>query len=234
MAIVQTKIWPIKARPSTRSALIDFQAIRMVATSPPSVRAGVTGGISEGREQAHGREHREEERGQEEMAANTVENEAAADEPGQHRQVRDRLEQPVSFREIFVRQELGQDPVFRGHEQSGLDADQEKDRHRRPAAGWVKIEGGRPREHQRQLEYLHRDDDRSLAHAVGQHAGRQREERQRKHERDLGERRHPVLAASSTTAAIARIVTTCLSAWSLNWPKAWATRRPCSFRQMLP
>ncbi len=42
-----------------------------------------------------------------------------------------------------------------------------------------------------------------------------------------------ILAASSTTAAIARIVTTCLSAWSLNWPKAWASRRPCSLPQIL-
>jgi hypothetical protein len=122
------------------------------------------------------------------MAAKTVINQASADEPEQQRQVRDGLEQPVSFGKIFMRQELGQDPVLRGDEQSSLNADQEKDRHRRPAAGRVKIERGRTREHERQFNHLHGDDDRSLAHTVGQHARRKREQRQRKHERDLGER----------------------------------------------
>ena len=45
MATVQTKTWPISVKPSTRSALIDSQAMRTVVTRPPSARAGGTGGI---------------------------------------------------------------------------------------------------------------------------------------------------------------------------------------------
>ena len=45
VAIVHTKTCPISARRSTRSALIDSQARRIVVSSPPSVRAALTGGI---------------------------------------------------------------------------------------------------------------------------------------------------------------------------------------------
>ena len=192
---------------------------------------------AQGGDQADGREHRQDRPAEPGPAPGQRDDHAPRDRPADDREVRPHLQQAVPRRELLVRQDLGEDAVLGGAEEGGLDPEQAEDRHRRHAAGRLQEQGGGAQEHQHELQGLHPEDHRPLAHPVGEDSPRHIEEHERDQEDHLGQRRPPCAAVALAAVAIASRTTSCFQALSLKAPRAWLTSSPargCLARAIVP
>ncbi len=110
------------------------------------------------------------------MTGRLFHDDAARDDPRDNRQVAEHFEQAVAGREALVREDLGENAVFRRTEERRLNAQYRQDRERAVAAEGVEIKRDRAGDHQRQFQHFHRQNHATLAETIGQHSRRQREE----------------------------------------------------------
>jgi hypothetical protein len=99
-------------------------------------------------------------------------------------QERPRLELRVRRRQVRVRHELRHDAVLRGTEERRGSAQGREQRDQRPSAGRAERERDGRRGEQHDLDALERDEQRPLAHAVGDRTRHDRHEQQGQRERD--------------------------------------------------